>query len=368
METPRRSARILKRTQVSLENGRGFSVVEKTMVEHGPYFKNYVYFLESLIPLVSWILSFIFIVYYFLKKYIKVVVLGSILFGIFFTKDKLFSLVPNIKPLDPLEAQLPLEAQDLIQSEELLLESQDVEDYYPQLAVSPLQESPQEGNERHEDLKELREKVDNISLVLKDLNGMEWRKYVKEEIGIEIQKLNILEKEQVQDMIDARLQRDERIDYALRSRGARVIEASRDFRSGLKSKWLKLFFPTVQRESINKVHQVLESRKSPGDCWAMSGSKGFVDIGLSQKIIPSSVVIHHASLQELSGFKTAPKRIQVYSRNTLLGNGTFDPRDKDSSVLFLKKISNPIDSVRVQVLSNWGHQDYTCLYQIQVFS
>ena len=113
---------------------------------------------------------------------------------------------------------------------------------------------------------------------------------------------------------------------------------------------------------------VLESSKRPGECWAMDGAQGFVDIEMSQKIIPESVVIYHASLQEITNFDSAPKWIQVFSKNTLIGNGTFDPRVEALNVFNLKKVSMPIDSLRVNVLSNWGHQDYTCIYQIQVFS
>lgn len=350
METPRRSARILKKTtQVSLENGRGFSVVEKTIVEHGSLFKYYVYLLESLIPLVSWILSIILHVFYNVKKYFTVLVIFGILLGIYYTtyntRDGLYIAS---KPQEIVEVMEQLEVMDV----------GDVGDLY---IISEEAKHPKE-------LKELKEKVDNISMVLENLELMDWKKELKKEIGREIQKLNILNENQVLEMINSRDKRAERVDYALRTRGASVVGASRDYKVGLGSKWLKFLFPAVQRVSRNKVNRILESSKSPGDCWAMSGSSGFVNIVLSQKVIPGSVVIQHASLQELSGFKTAPKRIQVYSRNILLGNGTFDPRDEESSIVMLKNISSPIDSIRVQILSNWGHQDYTCIYQIQVFS
>ena len=83
METPRRSARILRRTQVSLENGRGFSIIEKTVVDHGPYFKAYLYLLESLIPIVSWILSIVIYIFYTGAKYMRFIAFASIILGFY---------------------------------------------------------------------------------------------------------------------------------------------------------------------------------------------------------------------------------------------------------------------------------------------
>ena len=91
-------------------------------------------------------------------------------------------------------------------------------------------------------------------------------------------------------------------------------------------------------------------------------------IKLSEKIIPDTLVVQHASLNELSDFSTAPKQVKVYSMKTLIGNGTFDPKEQKLSVFHLKKVLEPIDSLQVHILSNWGNVDYTCIYQIQVFS
>ena len=48
----------------------------------------------------------------------------------------------------------------------------------------------------------------------------------------------------------------------------------------------------------------------------------------------------------------------------LLKDERVDPSYDNSDCL----VAAGIESLRVDVLSNWGHQDYTCIYQIQVFS
>ena len=64
---------------------------------------------------------------------------------------------------------------------------------------------------------------------------------------------------------------DSRVNYALKSRGAKIIKASSDYRMNFKSKWLKIMFPKVERISRNLVESILETKRNPGDCWAMNG-------------------------------------------------------------------------------------------------
>ena len=95
---------------------------------------------------------------------------------------------------------------------------------------------------------------------------------------------------------------------------------------------------------------------------------GFVNISLSERIIPDLLVIHHASVSEIADFTSAPRKIQIFSENNLLSQGTFDPNNDTSSVFQLDKISEPIGSLRLDILSNWGNAAYTCIYNVQIFS
>jgi SUN domain-containing protein 1/2 len=364
--TPRRSARIAKkRTQVSLENGRGFSLVEKTVVEHGPYFKAYVYILQSFIPLVSWTLSFILTCWFFLRKYARFLAVLGLISSSFMIARNYFSelTVSKYPELVSKYPELAVSALEEIPVEELPVEELPVEEIaVEEIAVEEIH--PEEGLE----LEQVKEKVEALEKVVKEIKIKDLKTDIMEQVKKEVKKIKILERKVVKDMIQQVLRKDSRVDYALKSRGAKIIEASRDYKSGFKSYWLKFLFPNVKKESRNKADEVLEASKRPGECWAMDGDNGFVDIGLSQSIIPESVVVQYASLQELKNFNSAPKWIQVFSQNILIGNGTFDPRVETANILNLKKVSNPVGSLRVHVLSNWGNPNYTCIYKIQIFS
>uniref|UniRef100_A0A672FEJ1 SUN domain-containing protein n=1 Tax=Salarias fasciatus TaxID=181472 RepID=A0A672FEJ1_SALFA len=104
----------------------------------------------------------------------------------------------------------------------------------------------------------------------------------------------------------------------------------------------------------------------PGNCWAFRGSSGFLVIRLSMRIRPTAVTLEHISraLAPSRQLLSAPRDFSVYvragERGTLLGTFSYD-QDGDALQTFLT-----FQIVEVQVLSNWGHPDYTCLYRIRV--
>ena len=119
----------------------------------------------------------------------------------------------------------------------------------------------------------------------------------------------------------------------------------------------------------------------PGQCWAMRGSNGFVDIQLSRDVEPLSVVIEHAPSSILvGGGDSAVKNFRVIgSRNEaeqfVLADGEYqltageDGRPKPHIQRFdVSAIQSVINRVRFEVLSNHGHQGYTCIYHVRLIA
>ena len=119
----------------------------------------------------------------------------------------------------------------------------------------------------------------------------------------------------------------------------------------------------------------------PGQCWAMRGSNGFVDIQLSRDVEPLYVVIEHAPSSILvGGGDSAVKNFRVIgSRNEaehfVLADGEYqltageDGRPRPHIQRFdVSAIQSVINRVRFEVLSNHGHQGYTCIYHVRLIA
>jgi SUN domain-containing protein 1/2 len=77
------------------------------------------------------------------------------------------------------------------------------------------------------------------------------------------------------------------VDYALGSGGGKVVSHSEPFMNG------KNYF-----HSSNNVHKTAQkmlepSFGQPGECFALKGSSGFVDVKLRAGIIPEAVTLEH---------------------------------------------------------------------------
>ena len=119
----------------------------------------------------------------------------------------------------------------------------------------------------------------------------------------------------------------------------------------------------------------------PGQCWAMRGSNGFVDIQLSRDVEPLYVVIEHAPSSILvGGGDSAVKNFRVIgSRNEaehfVLADGEYqltageDGRPRPHIQRFdVSAIQSVINRVRFEVLSNHGNQGYTCIYHVRLIA
>ncbi|POI19256.1 hypothetical protein CIB84_017001, partial [Bambusicola thoracicus] len=115
----------------------------------------------------------------------------------------------------------------------------------------------------------------------------------------------------------------------------------------------------------------------PGNCWPFPGSQGHVLIKLPVAIFPKAVTINHgieAAAYHADSTSSAPKDFAVYGlqeeddeKGTLLGEFIFIPGQAPGQTFQLEnEQSGFIKYVRLQVLSNWGHREYTCVYQFRL--
>ncbi|XP_064898768.1 SUN domain-containing protein 3-like [Columba livia] len=164
-------------------------------------------------------------------------------------------------------------------------------------------------------------------------------------------------------------------DYALKSAGAAVIHSktSPSFRTG-KAKFFLYSLPVM--DYMRSPELILEPDNHPGNCWPFPGSQGHVFIKLSMPVIPRAITMDHVSGTAFHGesISGAPKDFAVYGfkeeheeQGTFLGQFTFLAALNPSQTFQLKnELPGVVNYIRLQVLSNWGHPDYTCLYRFRV--
>ncbi|KAF1511387.1 SUN domain-containing protein 3, partial [Eudyptula minor] len=164
-------------------------------------------------------------------------------------------------------------------------------------------------------------------------------------------------------------------DYALKSSGAAVIRSrtSPSFRN-TKGKVFLYSLPVL--DYVRSPDLLLEPENHPGNCWPFPGSQGHVFIKLSVPIIPRAVTMDHVSGATFhrESISRAPKDFAVYGmkeeheeQGTFLGQFTFLAALNPTQTFQLKEeLSGFVNYLRLQVLSNWGHPDCTCLYRFRV--
>eukprot|EP00076_Gallus_gallus_P037993 XP_025003531.1 SUN domain-containing protein 3-like [Gallus gallus] len=186
--------------------------------------------------------------------------------------------------------------------------------------------------------------------------------------------------EAVQKIIDQVLEKLEEspfqmTNYASRTSGAAIV------RSKTSPSWIgsgRVFWQSLPLVAYMRPPEViLEPDNHPGNCWPFPGSQGHVFIKLPVAVFPTAVTINHgvpAAAYHADSISSAPKDFAVYGlqaeddeKGTLLGEFIFTPGQAPGQTFQLKnEHSGFIKYVRLQVLSNWGHRDYTCVYQFRL--
>ncbi|XP_070846870.1 SUN domain-containing protein 1-like [Chaetodon trifascialis] len=164
-------------------------------------------------------------------------------------------------------------------------------------------------------------------------------------------------------------------DFALESGGGSILSTRCSETYETKAALLSLFgLPLWYFSQSPRV--VIQPDVHPGNCWAFRGSAGFLVIRLSMTILPTAFSLEHVprALAPSGTLRSAPRDFSVYGLDdegqdggTLLGTYTYD---EDGEALQTYAVTEDSDRafqiIEVQVLSNWGHPDYTCMYRFRV--
>ncbi|XP_026170566.1 SUN domain-containing protein 1-like isoform X2 [Mastacembelus armatus] len=164
-------------------------------------------------------------------------------------------------------------------------------------------------------------------------------------------------------------------DYALESGGGSILSTRCSETYETKAALLSLFGVPLWYFSQSP-RAVIQPDVHPGNCWAFRGSTGFLVIRLSMRILPTAFSLEHIpkALAPSGALHSAPRDFCVFGlddesqeRGTLLGTYTYD---EDGEALQTYPVTEENDRafqvVEVQVLSNWGHPEYTCMYRFRV--
>ncbi|NWJ10826.1 SUN3 protein, partial [Crypturellus undulatus] len=118
---------------------------------------------------------------------------------------------------------------------------------------------------------------------------------------------------------------------------------------------------------------ILQPELAPGKCWAFPGSQGQVVIRLPARILPRALTMQHSSKMLSAGddISTSPKDISISGlddegQEIQLGSFLFDPKKEQKQFFVLKnELHKAFQYIKVNILSNWGSKEYTCLYHLK---
>lgn len=176
----------------------------------------------------------------------------------------------------------------------------------------------------------------------------------------------------------------ERHDYALATSGTQIVRASTTYCIN-KTQSSSSSTHSISSQCKNSpAHLLLGQERAKGECWGMEGSSGFVVLGLREAIVPRAVAVVHptregdgrsSSSSSGSAYMGAPRDFRVYgcespdaSGKVLLGSFMYDVTNPDVMQEFeLRRQDRAFKYVLVEIVSNWGNPEWTCLYKIKLY-
>src|SRR5690606_33279769 len=116
---------------------------------------------------------------------------------------------------------------------------------------------------------------------------------------------------------------------------------------------------------------ILDPDTSLGNCWAFTGSTGYVVVQLSNPVIPEAFSIDHVHESISPDFSSAPREFQVvgYEFDSTDGKvlGKFEyKKGKGAVQTFPVKEEKSFLIYKLHILSNYGNKDFTCLYRLRI--
>ncbi|ELW69599.1 Sperm-associated antigen 4 protein [Tupaia chinensis] len=191
----------------------------------------------------------------------------------------------------------------------------------------------------------------------------------------EVSSVRAANSERVAKLVFQRLNEDfvRKPDYALSSVGASIDleKTSHDYEdTNTAYFWNRFNFWNYARPPT----VILEPDVFPGNCWAFEGHQGQVVIRLPGRVQLSDITLQHPppSVAHTEGANSAPRDFKVFGlqvddeTEVFLGKFTFDVEKSEIQTFHLQ--NDPpaaFPKVKIQILSNWGHPRFTCLYRVR---
>ncbi|XP_046434376.1 SUN domain-containing protein 1-like [Neodiprion fabricii] len=121
--------------------------------------------------------------------------------------------------------------------------------------------------------------------------------------------------------------------------------------------------------------KVIQPWTQAGECWAFRGSSGKILLKLAHAAHIDKVTLEHIPVSaSLTGsINSAPRDFSIHAiiEHTLqrLDSFTYDINGQPSQTFVLKdkKVKMySIETILLEIQSNWGHPDFTCIYRFRV--
>ncbi|KAM9261849.1 SUN domain-containing protein 1 isoform 9-T11 [Cariama cristata] len=165
------------------------------------------------------------------------------------------------------------------------------------------------------------------------------------------------------------------VDFALESGGGSILSTRCSETYETKTALISLFgIPLWYFSQSPRV--VIQPDMYPGNCWAFKGSQGYLVVRLSMKISPTAFTVEHIpkTLSPKGNIASAPRNFSVYGlddeyqeQGKLLGQYVYDQGGEPLQMFpVMEKSENAFQIVELRIFSNWGHEEYTCLYRFRV--
>jgi len=122
---------------------------------------------------------------------------------------------------------------------------------------------------------------------------------------------------------------------------------------------------------------IIKHGRMPGQCFPFKGDRGSVVIRLAVPVVPTEFVVEHLakSISIVGHINSAPNNFTVYAlkdkhdkEGVVLGRYYYDAENGPTLQRFKPQIATVpvVEYIEVQVTSNWGNPNYTCLYRFRV--
>ncbi|CAL8261746.1 unnamed protein product [Arctogadus glacialis] len=164
-------------------------------------------------------------------------------------------------------------------------------------------------------------------------------------------------------------------DYALESGGGSILSTRCSETYETRTALLSLFgLPLWYFSQSPRV--VIQPDVQPGNCWAFRGSTGYLVIRLSMKVQPTAFTLEHIpkALAPSGALRSAPRDFTVYGlddegqeEGQLLGSYSYEEDGEAVQTYHVtEENEQAFQIIEVRILSNWGNQEYTCMYRLRV--